>query len=164
MLNGRAWVFGDHISSDAIIPARYLTGSDPRVWSRHVLADLRPEFPTQVGYGDFIVAGKNFGSGSAREQAPLAIRTAGVAAVIAASFSRMFFRNAFNMGLLIFECPEAADAVHDGDLLEVDPLTGAITDLEQDRSFQAEPVDPFLAELVSSGGLMRKIAKQIMGH
>ncbi len=164
MMSGNAWVFGDHISSDAIIPARYLSNKDPRSWSPMVLADLRPEFAEMVGYGDFIVAGRNFGCGSAREQAPLSIKSAGVGAVIAHSFSRMFFRNAFNMGLLVFQCPEAAARVHDGDRLQVDPYKGLIEDLDQDRKFQAEPVDPFLADLVRSGGLMKKVAKKLAGR
>ncbi len=164
MISGRAWVFGDHISSDAIIPARYLNQRNPHSWTGVVLADLRPEFPEQLGFGDFIVAGRNFGCGSAREQAPLAIKTAGVGAVIAHSFSRMFFRNAFNMGLPVFTCPEAAARVHDGDRLRLDPFSGAIEDVEQGAMFQAEPVDPYLAELVSAGGLIKKVRKQVTGH
>jgi len=164
MISGRAWVFGDHISSDAIIPARYLNQRNPHSWTEVVLADLRPEFPEQLGFGDFIVAGRNFGCGSAREQAPLAIKTAGVGAVIAHSFSRMFFRNAFNMGLPVFTCPEAAARVHDGDRLRLDPYSGAIKDVEQDAMFRAEPVDPYLAELVRAGGLIKKVRKQITGH
>ena len=161
MLSGRAWTFGDHVESDAIIAARHLHRHDPRGWAQHVLADLRPEFPGQVGFGDFIVAGRNFGCGSAREQAPLAIKAAGVAAVIAHSFSRMFFRNAFNMGLLILECPEAAASIHDGDFLELEPYNGLIQDLDQKLTFQAQPVDPYLVKLVSQGGLLRKAAKEL---
>ncbi|MBU1275105.1 MAG: 3-isopropylmalate dehydratase small subunit [Proteobacteria bacterium] len=164
MISGMAWVFGDHISSDAIIPARFLHQRDSRSWAKVVLADLRPEFASQVGFGDFIVAGRNFGCGSSREQAPLAIKTAGVAAVIAHSFSRMFYRNAFNMGLAVFTCPEAAVRVHDGDRLRLDPYSGLIEDVEQQISFQAQPVDPYLTDLVSQGGLLKKIRKQITGH
>ena len=164
MISGRAWVFGDHISSDAIIPARYLNQRNPQDWAEVVLADLRPEFAEQLGFGDFIVAGRNFGCGSSREQAPLAIKTAGVGAVIAHSFSRMFYRNAFNMGLLVFTCPEAAARVHDGDRLRLDPYSGRIEDVEQQTSFQAEPVDPYLSQLVSAGGLIKKVRKQITGR
>ena len=164
MNSGMAWVFGDHISSDAIIPARYLHQRDPRSWAKVVLGDLRPEFAGQVGYGDFIVAGRNFGCGSSREQAPLAIKTAGVGAVIAHSFSRMFYRNALNLGLAVFICLEAAARVHDGDRLRLDPYAGVIEDLDQQTSFQAQPLDPYLRDLVSQGGLLKKIRKQITGH
>ncbi|MCF8032175.1 MAG: 3-isopropylmalate dehydratase small subunit [Desulfarculaceae bacterium] len=164
MISGRAWVFGDHISSDAIVPARYLNQRNPRSWAGVVLADLRPEFAEQLGFGDFIVAGRNFGCGSSREQAPMAIKTAGVGAVIAHSFSRMFYRNAFNLGLPVFACPEAASLVHDGDRLRLDLFSGAIQDLDQESSFQAEAVDPYLAEMVSAGGLIKKVRKQITGH
>lgn len=161
MLTGRAWTFGDHVDSDAIIAARYLVHNDSHLWAKHVLEDLRPEFAGQVGFGDFIVAGRNFGCGSAREQAPLALKAAGVGAVIAVSFARLFFRNAFNMGLLIFECPQAARAVHDHDRLDLDPYSGLIRDLDQDNTFQAQPVDPYLARLVSQGGLLRKVAREL---
>lgn len=164
MMSGNAWVLGDHISGDAIIPMRYLSSKDPRDWLPMLLADLRPEFTEMVGFGDFIVAGRNFGCGSAREQAPLAIKKAGVGAVIAHSFSRMFFRNAFNVGLLVFVCPEAAIRVHDGDRLQLDPYSGLIEDMDQGIQFQSEPVDPFLADLVRSGGLMKKVAKQLAGR
>jgi len=164
MISGRAWVFGDHISSDAIIPARYLNQRNPHSWAGVVLADLRPEFAEQLGFGDFIVAGRNFGCGSSREQSPLAIKAAGVGAVIAHSFSRMFFRNAFNLGLPVFVCPEAAARVHDGDRLRLDLFSGLIQDEEQESSFQADPVDHYLVELVSAGGLIKKTRKQITGH
>ncbi|MCB2225207.1 MAG: 3-isopropylmalate dehydratase small subunit [Desulfarculaceae bacterium] len=164
MISGRAWVFGDHISSDAIIPARYLNQRNPRAWAGVVLADLRPEFAEQLGFGDFIVAGRNFGCGSSREQSPLAIKTAGVGAVIAHSFSRMFYRNAYNLGLPVFVCPEAATKVHDGDRLRLDLFSGLIEDEDQERAFQADPVDPYLSGLVSAGGLIMKTRKQITGH
>lgn len=161
MLTGRAWTLGDHVDSDAIIAGRYLVHNDAHLWAGHVLEDLRPGFPSQVEFGDFIVAGRNFGCGSAREQAPLALKAAGVGAVIAVSFARLFFRNAFNMGLLIFECPQAALEVHDRDRLDLDPYSGLIRDLDQGKTFQAQPVDPYLARLVSQGGLLRKVAREL---
>ncbi|MFH1058125.1 MAG: 3-isopropylmalate dehydratase small subunit [Pseudomonadota bacterium] len=159
MQSGRAWIFGDHVDSDAILAARHLNENSPRAWAEHVLEVLRPEFPREVGFGDIVVAGRNFGCGSAREQAPMALRAAGVGAVIAQSFARMFFRNAFNLGLLIFECPEAFTRVHDGDHLDLDPYSGTINDLDQGISFQAQPLDPYLVALAGDGGLLKRAAR-----
>jgi 3-isopropylmalate dehydratase small subunit len=114
--SGKAWKFGDHIDTDVIIPARYLTTSDPQELGRHCLEDADPDFVKKIGKGDIIVAGRNFGSGSSREHAPLAIKAAGISCVIAESFARIFYRNAINMGLPIFESPEAAKAVKAGDV------------------------------------------------
>jgi 3-isopropylmalate/(R)-2-methylmalate dehydratase small subunit len=159
-LKGRAWKFGDHIDTDLIIPARYLTTSDPRELGRHCLEDADPHFAEKVKPGDILVAGKNFGSGSSREHAPIALKAAGIACVIAESFARIFYRNAFNMGLLILECPEAARQINEGDQIAVDPRAGLIEDATLKKRFQAEPVPAFMQQLVDDGGLMAHIMKK----
>lgn len=157
---GLAHKFGNDIDTDAIIPARYLSTSDPEVLKKHCMEDADPEFPKQVKQGDIIVAGKNFGCGSSREHAPIAIKASGVSCVIASSFARIFFRNSFNMGLPIFESDEAADAVSSGDTLEVDADTGTIRDLTTGKLFQARPIPAFMQELIVDGGLMEHIRKR----
>ena len=153
-IEGRAWRFGDHVDTDLIIPARYLNVSDARELSAHCFADLRPEFAEGARTGDILVAGKNFGCGSSREHAPLAIREAGVRAIVAESFARIFYRNAFNIGLPLFECAEAARALQEGDRASVDPATGEIRRLDKNEVFQAEPIPPFMQELIAAGGLV----------
>jgi 3-isopropylmalate/(R)-2-methylmalate dehydratase small subunit len=157
--SGRVWKFGDHIDTDVIIPARYLTTSDPKTLGRHCMEDADPDFIRKVKKGDIIVAGRNFGSGSSREHAPIAIKAAGISCVIAESFARIFYRNAFNMGLPIFESPEAVAHIKAGDLLAVDAETGLIKDRTIKKKFQAEPIPPFMQELISDGGLMAHIKK-----
>lgn len=157
----RAWVLGDHVDTDAIIAARYLTTSDPRRLAPHVLEDLRADFCEQVAFGDFLVAGRNFGCGSSREHAPLAIRATGVAAVVAASFSRIFCRNAFNTGLLALRSPEAAAGVREGDRLRLDLKRGVIENGDQKTEYAIEPLDPFLMELVAGGGLIARVRRQL---
>ncbi len=157
---GRAHKFGNDVDTDAIIPARYLSTSDPEVLKNHCMEDADPEFPGKVQPGDVIVAGKNFGCGSSREHAPIAIKASGVSCVIASSFARIFFRNSFNMGLPIFESDEAADAVSSGDTLEVDADTGTIRDLTTGKLFQARPIPAFMQELIVDGGLMEHIRKR----
>lgn len=156
---GRVWKFGDHIDTDVIIPARYLTTSDPKELGRHCLEDADPGFVQKVSKGDILVAGRNFGSGSSREHAPIAIRAAGISCVIAESFARIFYRNAFNMGLPIFESPEAAGLIEEGDLVKVDAATGVIEDRTQKRKFLSEPIPPFMQELINDGGLIAHIKK-----
>ncbi len=156
---GKAWKFGDDINTDEIIPARYLSLTEPDQLAEHVMEDADARFPKKVAKGDLIIAGKNFGCGSSREHAPVAIKGAGVACVIAKSFARIFFRNAFNMGLMIFECPEAADGVKEGDLVEVDPETGSIKNLSSGETFKASPIPPFMKELLDDGGLIAHIKK-----
>ena len=153
LLRGRAWKFGDHVDTDAIIPARHCNTADPKELAKHCMEDADPTFAGRVQHGDVIVAGVNFGCGSSREVAPIAIQAAGVSAVIAVSFARIFFRNAINLGLPIFECPDAAAAIAAGDQLELDPRTGGIRDLMTGRTFRAEPFPDFLLEIISRGGL-----------
>jgi 3-isopropylmalate/(R)-2-methylmalate dehydratase small subunit len=158
---GKAWKFGDHVDTDVIIPARYLTSSDPQELGRHCMEDADPGFVKKLKKGDFIVAGKNFGSGSSREHAPIAIKAAGVSCVIAESFARIFYRNAFNMGLTILESPEAARAIAPGAALVVDTDTGLIEDRTGGKKFQARPIPPFMQELVRDGGLIEHIKKKM---
>jgi 3-isopropylmalate/(R)-2-methylmalate dehydratase small subunit len=157
---GKAWKFGDDINTDEIIPARYLALTEPDQLAEHVMEDADAQFPKKVSAGDVIIAGKNFGCGSSREHAPVAIKGAGVACVIAKSFARIFFRNAFNMGLMIFECPEAAEVIKEGDLVEVDAETGSIKNLSTGGTFSASPIPPFMKELLDDGGLIAHIKKE----
>lgn len=160
IFKGRAFKFGNDVDTDAIIPARYLSTSDPEVLKKHCMEDADPEFPGKVKPGDIIVAGKNFGCGSSREHAPIAIKAAGVSCVIAPSFARIFFRNSFNMGLPIFESDDAARAISEGDTVEVNAETGLIKDLSTGMEFQARPIPAFMQELISDGGLMEHIRKR----
>ncbi len=157
---GRVWKFGADVDTDRIIPARYLNTSDPAELAKHCMEDADPEFPRKVRPGDIILADKNFGCGSSREHAPIAIKAAGVACVIARSFARIFYRNAFNMGLPIFECPEAYDGIEEGDEVEVDADAGVIRNLTRGTEFRAAPIPPFMQELIADGGLMAHIAKR----
>jgi len=160
-LHGRAHTFGDDINTDEIIPARYLTTSDPQELAKHAMEDADPEFVKKIQPGDFIVAGKNFGCGSSREHAPIALKAAALSGVIAGSFARIFYRNAFNMGLPIFESPEAVKEIQPGDELEVDLDTGVITDLTTGRTYRSQPLPPFMQELIADGGLIPHIMKKI---
>lgn len=150
---GRAWVFGDDIDTDQITPSRFLVSSDPDELAEHAFNDLRPEFSANVAEGDFVVAGENFGSGSSREHAPLSLIGAGVDAVVAQSFARIFFRNAINRGLPVLICP-AADRIDDGDEISVDLEAGTVTNRETGETYDAEPLPPFLRDLVDEGGLV----------
>jgi 3-isopropylmalate/(R)-2-methylmalate dehydratase small subunit len=156
---GRVWKFGNDVNTDEIIPARYLSLVDPALLAEHVMEDADPQFPSKVQKGDIIVAGKNFGCGSSREHAPVAIKGAGISCVIAHSFARIFFRNAFNMGLLIFECPSAAEALGEGDSIEVDPEKGTIRNTVTGKTFEAAPIPPFMEELLGDGGLIEHLKK-----
>ncbi len=156
---GKVWKFGNDVNTDEIIPARYLSLVEPAQLAEHVMEDADPEFPTKVQKGDIIVAGKNFGCGSSREHAPVAIKGAGVSCVIAQSFARIFFRNAFNMGLLIFECPAAAEALKEGDTIEVDPEGGTIRNTQTGETFEVAPIPPFMKELLRDGGLIEHLKK-----
>lgn len=163
LLKGKVWRFGDDIDTDAIIPARYLNTSDPKELARHVMEDADKEFPGKVGAGDIIVAGKNFGCGSSREHAPIAIKAAGVQAVVAKSFARIFYRNSFNIGLPIFESAEASEKIKEGDIIEVDGDKGAIRNITTGEHYTANPIPPFMQELIASGGLIEWIKKKIKG-
>ncbi len=151
---GTAHRYGRDVDTDVIIPARYLNTSDPAELAKHCLEDLDATFVERVSPGDIIVAEENFGCGSSREHAPIAIKAAGVDAVIAKSFARIFYRNAINTGLAILECPEAVDAIKAGDAVSVDTETGAITDETTGAMFQAQPFPPFIAEIIEAGGLV----------
>ncbi|MEK6699700.1 MAG: 3-isopropylmalate dehydratase small subunit [Nitrospirota bacterium] len=158
---GKAWKFGADVDTDAIIPARYLNTSDPKELASHCMEDSsNPEFMKKMKPGDIIVAEKNFGCGSSREHAPIAIKTAGVYCVVARSFARIFYRNSFNMGLPIFESPEAVDNIKEGDEIEVDADAGVISVLSSGREFKIAPVPPFMQELIAAGGLMAYTKKK----
>ncbi len=159
-IRGRVFRFGDDIDTDAIIPARYLNTSDPDELRKHCMEDADPAFSSKVSRGDIIVAGKNFGCGSSREHAPIAIKASGVSCVIASSFARIFFRNSFNMGLPIFESDEASAEVKEGDIVEVDASTGLITDVTTGKQYRSRPIPQFMQELIADGGLMEHILKR----
>ena len=149
---GRAWVFGDDIDTDQIAPSRFIVSSDPDELAQHAFNDLRPEFADAVMPGDFVVAGENFGSGSSREQAPLALAGAGVAGIVAQSFARIFFRNAINLGIPVLICPDA-DGITDGDRVSMDLDGGVVHNHTADETYDAEPLPEFLQSLVEAGGL-----------
>ena len=157
---GTVFKYGDNVDTDVIIPARYLNTSDPAELARHCMEDIDKTFVQKVGPGDVIVAEKNFGCGSSREHAPIAIKAAGVSCVIAATFARIFYRNAINIGLPILECTEAAAAIVAGDTVAVDFATGMITDVTTGKTFQSEPFPPFMQKLIAAGGLPQYMAAQ----
>ena len=152
-VSGKTHKYGDNVDTDVIIPARYLNTPDAQELAKHCMEDIDAGFAARVRPGEIMVAGRNFGCGSSREHAPLAIKTCGVACVIAATFARIFYRNALNIGLPILECPEAAKAIKAGDTVSVDFDTGVITDETSGKSFQGEPFPPFMQELIAAGGL-----------
>ena len=154
---GRVFKYQDNVDTDVIIPARYLNTFDPQELAAHCLEDLDPEFSKKVKTGDIIVAGKNFGCGSSREHAPLAIKAAGVSCVIAATFARIFYRNAINIGLPILECPEAVRWTEAGDELVVDFDQGKIVNLTKNKEFQAEPFPEFMKAIMAADGLINQI-------
>lgn len=160
-IHGTAHKYGDHVDTDVIIPARYLTSSDPQELAGHCLEDLDADFVKKVQPGDVIVAGRNFGCGSSREHAPIAIQAAGVGAVIAASFARIFFRNALNIGLAIVECPQAAEKIQKGDEVEVDLEAGVINNLTRNEEYSFVPLTGPAAELVAAGGLRPLVARRL---
>jgi len=161
ILKGKVWKFGDNIDTDAIIPARYLNTSDPAELAKHVMEDADRDFPSKVKQGDMIIAQANFGCGSSREHAPIAIKAAGMQAVIAKSFARIFYRNSFNIGLPIFESDDAADNISEGDEIEVDADNGVIRNITRDEEYTAKPIPPFMQELISAGGLIEWTKKRI---
>ncbi len=160
---GRIWKFGDHIDTDVIIPARFLNISDKDELAKSCFIDARPDFPQGVSSGDIVVGGINFGCGSSREHAPLAIKAAGVGVVIAKSFARIFYRNAFNIGLPILESEEAPDYFKDGDRMNVDLLSGAIKGLESGKEFIAKPIPPFMQNIINAGGLVSYTKQRFTG-
>lgn len=156
------WKFGDNIDTDVIIAARYLNTSEPALLAKHVMEDADPNFSSKVGKGDIIVAGENFGCGSSREHAPIAIKAAGVDIVIAKSFARIFYRNAFNTGLLILECKDT-DKINEGDKLEVSLDNGTIKNLSKNEEYKFEAMPEFMQELVKAGGLINYAKKSLIG-
>lgn len=165
LIRGRVWKFGNDIDTDAIIPARYLNTSDPGELATHVMEDADRDFSKKVKAGDIIVAGKNFGCGSSREHAPIAIKGAGIQAVIAKSFARIFYRNAFNIGLPIFESAEASEKIREADEVEIDADNGTIRNLTLNEEYKANPIPPFMQALIDAGGLIewtkRKLASKV---
>jgi len=161
ILKGKTWKFGDNIDTDAIIPARYLNTSDPKELAKHVMEDADQNFASKVKAGDLIVAGANFGCGSSREHAPIAIKAAGIQAVAAKSFARIFYRNAFNIGLPIFESEEASEKIREGDEIEIDADRGKIRNITKGEEYTAKPIPSFMQELIATGGLIEWTKKRI---
>jgi len=159
-LAGRAWKFKDDIDTDAIIPGRYLVINDPEGLAEHVFEGVRPEFAGQVRAGDFVVAGSNFGCGSSREHAPLGLKGAGVKAVVASSFARIFFRNAINIGLPLFVSADV-ERIRDGDSIEIDADEGIIFNRSRGESYKTTPLPPFLQEIVEAGGLVEYTKRKV---
>jgi 3-isopropylmalate/(R)-2-methylmalate dehydratase small subunit len=159
-LQGKVWKFGDNIDTDLIIAARYLNTSEPSELAKYVMEDADPEFVTKMSQGDIIVAGENFGCGSSREHAPIALKSAGISAVIAPTFARIFYRNAFNMGLPIFELEESAE-IDEGDTVKVDMEKGEIINISQAKTYKFTPIPEFMQELVDAGGLIAFAKKEI---
>ena len=159
-MTGKAHKFGDNIDTDAIIPARYLNTSDPAELAKHCMEDADPQFVKNVKAGDIIVGGHNFGCGSSREHAPIAIKAAGVSCVIARSFARIFYRNAINVGLPIIECPPAVDALKQGDAVTVDLATGKVTTPGAGKAFTIPPFPPEVRGIIDAGGLMKYLRQK----
>ena len=157
--NGKVHKYGDNVDTDVIIPARYLNTTDAKELASHCMEDIDREFVNKVNEGDIMVGGFNFGCGSSREHAPLAIKTAGISCVIAKTFARIFYRNAINIGLPILECEAASDAIEDGDQIEIDFNTGVITNVTKGETYSAEPFPEFIQDIISAGGLMASIKK-----
>ncbi|PRX21138.1 3-isopropylmalate/(R)-2-methylmalate dehydratase small subunit [Orenia metallireducens] len=156
-IKGKVWKYGNDVDTDVIIPARYLNTSDPKKLAEHCMEDIDDTFAANVEQGDIIVAEDNFGCGSSREHAPISIKAAGVSAVIANSFARIFFRNAINIGLPILECPEAVVGIDKGDEVEIDVDSGVIKNITKGTEFQAEPFPAFMQEIIDAGGLVNYV-------
>jgi 3-isopropylmalate dehydrogenase/3-isopropylmalate/(R)-2-methylmalate dehydratase small subunit len=159
-MKGKAWKFGNDINTDEIIPARYLNTIDPKELASHCMEDADKDFMKKIAPGDIIVGGKNFGCGSSREHAPIAIKAADISCVIAESYARIFYRNSFNMGLYIFESKEASEKIAQGDEIEVDVNKGVIKNLTKKEEYKVLPVPKFMQELIDAGGLMEYVKKQ----
>ena len=155
--HGKVHKYGDHIDTDVIIPARYLASQNHQELASHCMEDIDKTFVTKVKDGDIMVAGVNFGCGSSREHAPIAIKASGISCVIAANFARIFYRNAINIGLAILECPAASAGIDDGDEVSVDFDTGVITNVTKGETYQAEPFPPFIKDMIAKGGLMASL-------
>jgi 3-isopropylmalate dehydratase small subunit len=164
ILRGRVWKFGDDVDTDVIIPVRYCNTTDPMEFARHCMEGIDSNFHEKVKPGDILVAKKNFGCGSSREPAPIAIKTIGISCIVAKTFARIFYRNAFNVGLPLLECEDAPDQIEEGHEIEVNLDTGEIQNLSLKKSFQANPIPPFMQELIQDGGLMNHLAKKLRGE
>ncbi len=158
---GKVFKYGDNVDTDVIIPARYLNTADANELAKHCMEDIDATFVSKVAPGDIMVAGRNFGCGSSREHAPLAIKASGISCVIASTFARIFYRNAINIGLPIMESPEAVDSIAAGDQLSVDLSSGTITDITSGKTFKAEPFPPFMQDLIAAGGLAAYMRKAV---
>ncbi|MDD5382749.1 MAG: 3-isopropylmalate dehydratase small subunit [Candidatus Margulisbacteria bacterium] len=159
-MKGQAWKFGNNIDTDLIIPARYLNTSDPAELAQYAMMDADSEWVDKMKKGDFIVAGDNFGCGSSREHAPIALKAAGVSAIIAKSFARIFYRNAINIGLPILESPKAAEEIKEGDEVEVDLSSGTIKDITSGKTYKAQPFPEFMKKIIDAGGLIHFLRKK----
>ncbi len=159
--HGMVHKYGDNVDTDVIIPARYLNTSKHEELAAHCMEDIDTTFVSKVKSGDIMVAGKNFGCGSSREHAPIAIKASGISCVIASTFARIFYRNAINIGLAILECDEAAAAIEDGQEVEVDFDTGVITNVTTGDTYQAQPFPPFIQNIIEQGGLLNSIAARL---
>ena len=155
--HGTVHKYGDHVDTDVIIPARYLASQNHQELASHCMEDIDKTFVTKVKDGDIMVAGVNFGCGSSREHAPIAIKASGISCVIASNFARIFYRNAINIGLAILECPAASAGIDDGDEVSVDFDTGVITNVTKGETYQAEPFPPFIKDMIAKGGLMASL-------
>ncbi len=162
-IKGKVWKFGDDVNTDEIIPARYLVTTDPKELAKHVMEDIDPEFSKKVQPGDIIVAGKNFGCGSSREHAPLAIKGAGVSAIVAESFARIFFRNAINLGIPVVESPEIAKEAEEGDILEIDMKEGIVKNITKGKEYKIKKLPESLQKVLEAGGLMEYAKSQLKG-
>lgn len=162
-LRGRVWKYGDNVDTDVIIPARYLNTSDPGELAKHAMEDLDPSFAASVMPGDLIVAGRNFGCGSSRQHAPMALKAAGVSAVLAVSFARIFFRNAVNIGLPVVEVESIQEEVEQGDVLELDLLSGTVANERTGKVLSFVPLPSFLLEIVELGGLAEYVRRRVLG-
>ena len=157
--NGKVHKYGDNVDTDVIIPARYLNTADHKELASHCMEDIDKDFVKKVKTGDIIVGGANFGCGSSREHAPIAIKNSGVSCVIAATFARIFFRNSINIGLAILECPEASEKIADGDEVSIDFDTGVITNLTKNETYKAEPFPEFVKKIIDADGLLNSLKK-----
>jgi len=163
-LKGTVHKYGANVDTDAIIPARYLNLHEPADLARHCMEDIDADFIKRVNAGDIIVADTNFGCGSSREHAPVALKASGISCVIAKSFARIFFRNAINIGLPLLECEEAVDSIQAGDMLEVDLVSGKITNLSSNTTFTARPYPDFMMQVIKAGGLVEHTRKRLAGE
>ena len=156
-VNGTVHKYGDNVDTDVIIPARYLNTADHKELAAHCMEDIDTEFTKKVKQGDIMVGGANFGCGSSREHAPIAIKESGISCVIAETFARIFYRNSINIGLAILECPEASKSIEAGDEVSVDFDSGVITNLTRNETYQAEPFPDFIKDIIAAGGLLKSI-------